>query len=281
MSHRITMLFVLGVVAMPSVAAPPTDVLGCTPHMHSLATVQFSFLNAACRHPRISKEAEQALKTEFVRRYGFDVPQLAQKEAALKRFQAELSVYQSSQPKLTYAERIKKEADEVAADNRRAAEERQQKLLAREQWQQKEAADAKADREAKQAALAERAKRLRSGEIKVTTFDDAKLYHTPVANLLGLMAQPLLKPDGAMYAEVVMLDAQEKDGTLRTRVQTVNGIAYAMLRLRLKSIQITPEQLRLNSYISVVGQYVDNQEYVTLNGQTRTAPVLDVAFIQP
>jgi hypothetical protein len=153
---------------------------------------------------------------------------------------------------------------------------------------------AEKDRRAKAAeATAQRVKddrkrKLRSGALKVESFEDAKLLHDPVKNLGDIAISPLLSPDALVYAGTVTLDIREKPNLIRAKTfflagNVVSGasvdFAYVWLRVTKKSANLVADSLRIGGNVGVVGRYTQNVEYRTVIGEQKTAPVLEVLYL--
>jgi len=179
-------------------------------------------------------------------------------------------------------EYAKRQADEA---NSKALIEAQKTAEAQRRAQQ---AQEKAAEEAKEAAdsktLAERQQKLKTGAAKITSIDDAKLFYAPVKDLLPVMESPLLTPDGAIYSGNVILDLQEKPGVIRGKTVYVLAyphnlqIAYVLLQTTKATVNFSPESMRIGGIVQVLGRYIQNAQYQTVAGETKTAPILDVLY---
>ena len=136
----------------------------------------------------------------------------------------------------------------------------------------------------------ERARKLRSGEIKIASMEDALAAYPDQDVLIKTAMSPLLAPSGAVITGFVVLDAQEKPGFIRAKATTPiaihvgqegRGNAYIYLTLTKQSVNFAPDKLRINGSAQVIGKYVQNAQYQTVAGQQKTAPVLEVMYINP
>ena len=270
-------LMLLSSLSRPIAAESLRDLFVCKPVLTSVAAGTFKFYNPNCNPPNISKEQQRVIRDSLVRYYGFDSSSWPEKEQAARQFRADADTIsreerQRHSEELATAKAQRDNEQQEARQREREAAAKQR----REQEVRREAAE-----QAKQAALVDRTKRLRSGEIKIASSDDAMLYYAPVGDLNDVMWRPLLKPDGAIYGALLMLDGEERDGVLRATVHPFSGArAYAILKVNAKSLQVNADRLRLNGNIWVIGRYFENQSYETIGGESKVAPVLTVSYIE-
>ena len=160
----------------------------------------------------------------------------------------------------------------------------------RKREDQETAAEAERKRiEAAARARADHYHKLLSGEVKVASFDDAVLLYSPVKNLVNVIRSPLLSPSDAVYgASGLRLDAENEPGTLRLKAWTIDpdegfGFApmpsYVFCRITKKTIKVGERDFRINGVVSVVGRYIANQDYQTVSGETKMAPILELLYI--
>jgi uncharacterized protein len=141
-----------------------------------------------------------------------------------------------------------------------------------------------------QQAKNERVRKLRAGEIKIATMEDALAVYPDKGVLLDTAISPLLTPSGAVMTGYVVLDAQEKPGFIRSKITTAiaiqsgqegGGSTYIYLTLTKQSVNFAPDKLRINGSAQVIGKYVQNVQYQTVAGQQKIAPVIEVMYINP
>lgn len=146
---------------------------------------------------------------------------------------------------------------------------------------QKDAAE-KAENDKLVAELRARRNGLLDGSIKISNFQDAVLFYSNENLLLatrligGLAASPLLTADGAAYQGELTIEFQESNGVLRCK-DNWSG-RYVFLQSTKKSVRFSSAEMRINGRIKVVGKYVGNISYVTVGGEQRTAPLLEVLY---
>jgi hypothetical protein len=126
---------------------------------------------------------------------------------------------------------------------------------------------------AKDMAIKTREAMLRSGAVQIANFDDAVLLYDP-KRLWEIMRSPLLRPDNALYTEIVTVDGD--DGKL---IRVKIGVAYAELRVTKKTINYSPRGMRIGGAIKVIGRYVQNMKYKTIAGEGKVMPVIEVTYI--
>lgn len=132
--------------------------------------------------------------------------------------------------------------------------------------------------EARAAAAAIRQKQLRAGTAKISSFEDAGLYHEHT-DLLDLMQRPPIHPDSKIYAGLVFLEGVEDRGLLRVRTERWGQVAYAWLRLDTATQRFSAQHIRVNNGLRVIGRYKSNVNYRTVTGSQRTAPLLDAMYL--
>lgn len=120
---------------------------------------------------------------------------------------------------------------------------------------------------------------LSAGKLKIESVDDAGQVYRP-DRLQSIAASPLLKANGKVYASKAVLDAEEEEGLLRAVVIDQRGQYYAFLRTTKNTTFFNSDGLRVGGGISVLGRYVGNTKYTTLAGEAKSAPILDVMFIE-
>jgi hypothetical protein len=126
--------------------------------------------------------------------------------------------------------------------------------------------------------------KIRNGEEKIQNVSDAILYYS--AKSLGSIAiSPLLKPDNQYYSGLVIIDFQEKENLLRAKIENyvdIRGfhpIAYIFLSMDKKTISFNLELLRIGQKIGVVGRYIKNVSYITIAGEEKISPVMQVLYM--
>ncbi len=174
-------------------------------------------------------------------------------------------------------EQRERERSEQFAAAREAQIEEQQRLAAKAQKQ-----------------VEERARELKSGKVKISSFADAGLVYEPNQGLDDIMDSPRLVPDKGYYSGSIIVDGQHSRNVLRgkrnasiyfgtpfgvTRPDLAYGLAYIFLRISSKTINYTPGNLRIGATITVLGRYVGNMQYTTIGGEPKIAPLLEVAYI--
>jgi hypothetical protein len=253
--------------------SPPVEIFECGAQLLSLSALRFQFTNPRCNPPEMSPERQRALKALIISTYGLNVSDWNQRTLASKRFEADRSAFSRQQRKL--------KENELAA--RRAGQESERIEQHAQRIQKREAEEAAAHerQKAEQVLLVERMARLRSGDIKVATFDDARLLYAPVKNLQLIMLSPLLSPDSAMYAGAAQLDAQEGSSLLRIRATSLNGPVYAFCKITSRTIRVSAEKMRIAGRVQIVGRYIGNQAYETVAGERKLGPLIEVAYIDP
>ena len=136
----------------------------------------------------------------------------------------------------------------------------------------------------------ERVRQLRSGEIKIASMQDALAVYPDQGAFIETAISPLLTPSGAILTGYVVLDAQEKPNLLRAKATTAiaiqsgqsgGGSVYIYLALTKQSVNFASDKLRINGDAQVIGKYVQNVQYQTVAGQQKTAPLLEVMYINP
>lgn len=134
------------------------------------------------------------------------------------------------------------------------------------------------DKMAKQAE-AERARKLRAGQLKIANMADALSAYPDNDSLRQTAYSPMLTPNGAVMTGDVKIEAQEKPGFLRVLVSDRENV-YAYLDISKKTTDFSSEGLRLGAVATVIGTYIRNVEYKTVLGQTKTAPVFEVIYLR-
>lgn len=125
-------------------------------------------------------------------------------------------------------------------------------------------------------------KDFKSGKVQLASIQDADTMVDGGA-LFTLAGSPLLNADGKMYKGRVRIDVQE--GKLIRVLSEILGIQerryprYAYLKVVKTTRNFSPEGLRIGATIGVIGKYIGNMNYTTVGGETKTAPILEVAFL--
>lgn len=125
-------------------------------------------------------------------------------------------------------------------------------------------------------------KDFKSGKVKLASIQDADTMVDGGA-LFTLAGSPLLNADGKMYKGMVRIDVQE--GKLIRVLSEIMGIQerryprYVYLKVVKTTRNFSPEGLRIGATIGVIGKYIGNMNYTTVGGETKTAPLLEVAFL--
>jgi len=199
------------------------------------------FTNSNCRPPKMAESENRRLLDVLIQEYKINLSD----PASLRDFDKELA--------------------------RRNKARREQELHAREVQQQND-----------QTAKEERQHNLKTGAAKITSFDDAKLFYAPVKPLHEVMESPLLSPDGAIYSGNVVLDLQEKPGVIRGKIlygyRENPQAAYVLMQQTKATVNFSPESMRIGGGVQVLGRYIQNVQYQTVAGETKTAPVLEVLY---
>jgi uncharacterized protein len=134
----------------------------------------------------------------------------------------------------------------------------------------------------------ERANKLRSGKVKIATMKDALVLYPENDSLFKTAVSPMLTPNMTTMTGHVLIDALEKPGFIRAKATTAMAIylgqggseyAYVYLQLTKKSKNFAPDKLRIGGNSIVIGKYVKNVQYNTIDGQEKTAPVIEVMYI--
>lgn len=154
-------------------------------------------------------------------------------------------------------------------------------------------------------------KQLRTGTAKIVNIKDAWLAQENVADLMELMASPLLKPNNAIYGARLTLDAEERKSVLRAKwdmdstesvlespLQDLSQDTYAQGAMRISQIRqkyggsvyyaqlnqskktvAFSDNMRIGQSVWVIGRYVENKKFKRVNRTEGTMPVLDVLYI--
>jgi hypothetical protein len=148
----------------------------------------------------------------------------------------------------------------------------------------KEAAarQAKTDRErvekerevAARQAKAERTEALRSGQAKVESYGDARLFYQPMEGF-QLVMRPKVQPDGKVYEVQGILERVE-GSTLLVKFADKH---YFFITAKEKQPRDFMKNLRIGGILHVIGRYTSNREYTTVIGATRTAVVFEAISI--
>lgn len=145
----------------------------------------------------------------------------------------------------------------------------------------------KKNQESARLEIEEHIRQLKNREIPIGDISDAQQFYSSI-ELTEIMSSPLLLPDGDYYSGEVTVDYLEKNGVLRCKIEnyidmrsppTIVPIMYVHLRTDKKSVLFNPLKLRIGQAISVVGKYVGNTEYKTLDGEVKVAPLLQVLYM--
>jgi hypothetical protein len=128
---------------------------------------------------------------------------------------------------------------------------------------------------------------IRSGKIGIKNINDAIYFYSP-KSLNAIIAQPLLRPDMRYYAGAVTLDQQVNSDVLRAKVMNIlvpsmippiMPIGYVILKHVNESTIFNPESMRLEQNIRIVGKYIGNAKYITVSGEEKTCPVIQLMYI--
>lgn len=120
--------------------------------------------------------------------------------------------------------------------------------------------------------------------------NDALAVYPDNKVLLKTAMSPLLSPNQAPMSGYVVIDAQEKPDFIRAKATSLeamyygqggNEFAYVYLKLTNKSVNYSPEKMRIGGQAVVTGKYIQNIQYKTIAGEQKTAPVLEVMYIKP
>ncbi len=214
----------------------------CRPvHSSGIPPYFLAFTNADCRLPKMEEPETRRLIVALMKEYQFD-PNDPSSLAAFDKEQA-----------------------------RREKVRREQELRAQEIQKQND-----------QMAKEERQRKLKTGAMKITSIDDAKLFYAPFKPLHEIMESPLLSPDDAIYSGNVVVDLQEKPGVIRGKIAygyTQNPqTAYVYLQSTKATVNFSPESMRIGGNVQVLGRYIQNVQYQTVAGTTKTAPVVEVLY---
>ncbi len=222
---------------------------------------RITFQNAACRAPIMATEEQNRLRAALVSYYG----NTAQ---GARAFESD-RIRRANQENLdrANARQAEDEAHRNAQMDRQRSEEQRQVAETRRE-------------ETENIAREERERLLKSRKIKIENFSDAVLYLKPTSPLIEIIASPLLSPDRKIYSGGVILDALQENNILRVNPSYAAGPHYAFLKITKKTVNYAPqEEMRLGNGFNVIGQYVGNQNYLTVSGTTKTAPVLEVLYM--
>lgn len=122
---------------------------------------------------------------------------------------------------------------------------------------------------------------LLAGKQKIESYDDAKLVHKPLI-LESIAFSPLLKADGKIYATQFWLTLEAEDGANLLRAVAIDDSGrkpYVFLRTTKDTLSFHPEKLRIGGVIFVLGRYIGNTKYTTIMGETKSAPTLEVMYM--
>jgi hypothetical protein len=213
------------------------------------------FRNPACSPPAMTTEEQNRLRAVLMSFYGS----------------------YGRGPQTFERDRIHREGLDRSAQ---ADEARRTAQLEQQRAEEQEQVSETQKKETEDAAREERERLLKSGKIKVENFNDAVLYLKPTYPLFDIIASPLLSPDRRMYSGGVILDALQEKNVLRVSPTYAAGPLYAFLKITEKTINYAPQgEMRLGNGFNVIGKYVDNRNYRTVSGTTKTAPVLEVLYM--
>lgn len=126
-----------------------------------------------------------------------------------------------------------------------------------------------------------RAELLLAGKLKIESYDDAKLAYKPLI-LESIALSPLLKADGKIYATRfwLTLEAQEGENLLRAvALDALGGKPYVFLRTAKNITTFNSDNLRIGGVLFVLGRYIGNTKYTTIMGATKSAPTLEVMYM--
>ena len=140
----------------------------------------------------------------------------------------------------------------------------------------------------KEIARQDHIKKLKSGEDKILSVEDAYIYY--LANPLNsIISSPLLEPDKQYYYGEVIIDFQEKQNLLRGKIENYIDISqripklitvgYAFLRTDNKTVSFDPQLLRIEQHIYILGKYIANTQYKTIAGEVKVSPVIQVLYM--
>lgn len=133
----------------------------------------------------------------------------------------------------------------------------------------------KEQQEQQRKTIAARGAALRSGKILVENMGDASLLLNAATTAVPIF-KPSLKPDNKIYAWGGSLE--RLDGGLYIVKLGENYFGFKKKPTGTKTFN--EAELRINGFVSVIGQYTDNVEYVTVIGDKRYMPVLKAEYIE-
>lgn len=126
-----------------------------------------------------------------------------------------------------------------------------------------------------------RTKLILAGKLKIESYDDAKLVNTPLI-LETIAFNPLLKADGKIYANKFWLTLEAEEGANLLRAVAIDPKGqkpYVFLRTTKNTTIFGSGGMRVGGIISVMGRYTDNIKYTTVMGVTKSAPTLEVMYL--
>lgn len=153
---------------------------------------------------------------------------------------------------------------------------REEKLKLISEWPKKE----------KERKEKEHERQVKNGEIKPQSVVDILLLNEELkdSDLYSIVKHPLLIPDKKIYLDplgVVKLDKQINQSLLRGRL--IGNMGYVYINLNSKTTIFKPENLRIGSFIKIIGRYVGNESrsfMLDYEVAQTTAPIFDALFIE-
>ena len=126
-----------------------------------------------------------------------------------------------------------------------------------------------------------RSELLLAGKLKIESYNDAKLVYKPLI-LESIALSPLLKADGKIYAPQFWLTLEAEEGTNLLRAVAIDASGkkpYVFLRTAKNITTFNSENLRIGGVLFVLGRYIGNTKYTTIMGVTKSAPTLEVMYM--
>ena len=134
----------------------------------------------------------------------------------------------------------------------------------------------------------EHARKLRSGELKISSMQDALTAYPDKDEMIKTAISPLLTPNQTPVTGIVVVDAMENPSVIRAKATTAMAIyvgqggkenAYIYLTLTKQTKNFRPDKLRIGGAAEVIGKYTRNIKYQTNSGEEKIAPVFEVMYI--
>lgn len=130
---------------------------------------------------------------------------------------------------------------------------------------------------------AQRAAKLKKGELKIQNYDDAVLFYGASVAVGSIMKNPLLKPDNKIYiGREIRIDDQISDR------EFIGGYHFcciygerldeiAVFKINKNTKKINSNYLRIGSEIKVVGKYIGNKKSQEFN---KIIPVIELLYLE-